>query len=67
MDKEVLRGIEGVEIFPVIALVIFVAFFCGLLFWVARTKRSEFDETAALPLDEPTGPAGGGVAGHRLS
>ena len=64
MDKEVLQGIEGIGIFPVISLVIFVAFFCGLLIWVARTKRSDFDETAALPLDEPAGPAGRGVAGH---
>jgi hypothetical protein len=64
MYTEILQSIDGIGLFPVISLVLFVAFFSGLLLWIVRTKRSEFDGVAALPLDEPGGTTDRGVAGH---
>lgn len=50
MYGDILRGIIGVEIFPVISLVIFVGFFTGVLVRVARMKRSQIDHLSRLPL-----------------
>lgn len=51
MYKEVLRSIEGVGIFPTISLVIFLAFFIGLLFHLYRKGKSHWDDAAHLPLE----------------
>lgn len=51
MYKEILRSIAGIEVFPVISLVIFVTFFTAVLVWVARMKPARVDLLAQLPLD----------------
>ncbi len=50
MYKEILRGIENVEIWPVISLIIFFSFFVGLLWWVFRTDRSYIGYMENIPL-----------------
>lgn len=58
MYTEILRGIEGVGIFPVISLVLFVAVFMVVLVWAVRADRTRLNRHAALPLaDAPTAPA----------
>lgn len=52
MYKEVLRSIHGVEVFPVISLLIFFAFFVGVVVWSIRLDRQRVSEMAHLPLDE---------------
>lgn len=52
MYKDVLRALSGIEILPVLAFVIFFAFFLGLLVYVARLKKGEVQEMAAIPLQE---------------
>ena len=54
MYKEILRGITGIEVFPVISLVLFVLVFGVVLIRVLRADRAELDRHASLPLDEPT-------------
>jgi hypothetical protein len=54
MYKEILRGIAGIEVFPLISLVLFVLIFGVVLIRVMRTDRAELDRHAALPLDEQT-------------
>jgi len=50
--KNYLETIAGVSIYPLISLVIFVAFFAGLLWYVFRMSRQEVDAMKAVPLDD---------------
>ena len=52
--KHNMETIIGIEIFPLISFIIFFVFFCVLFIWVARMRRSEVDELAAMPLDDGT-------------
>ena len=68
MYMEVLRSIEGIEIFPVVSLVLFVTFFGAMLIWTSRLTADTLREYAGMPLDEagrdvPVG-ADGGTRDH---
>jgi hypothetical protein len=75
MYTDVLRSIAGIEVFPVLSLVLFVTFFTAVLVWTVRMDRVRVDRLAALPLeddstakstgagDAPAGPEG--PAPHR--
>ena len=52
MKRSVLESIEGVEIYPIISLLIFVALFIGVIIYVMKMKKTEVDELASLPLQE---------------
>ena len=52
MYKEALGAIEGVEVFPIISMLIFVAFFTSLLVWFFRADKEELGRAARLPLDQ---------------
>ena len=52
MYKEILRSIENVEIYPIISLLLFVAFFVGMFIWVVRVPKSYVDHMKSLPMDE---------------
>jgi cytochrome c oxidase cbb3-type subunit IV len=52
MYKDVLSRMEGVDLFPLIALVIFFTFFVLLITWVIRLNRGYIDSMANMPLDE---------------
>jgi hypothetical protein len=56
MYGDILRRIAGIEVFPVVSLVIFVAVFAGVLIWAARADRRRLDALAALPLSDATTP-----------
>ncbi len=43
--------IAGIEIYPVISLVLFFAFFMAVLVYVKKMKQSSVDEMSRLPLD----------------
>lgn len=47
-----LTSIEGVEIYPIISLVIFFTFFVGLGIYVFRTDKSKRDEIKNIPLED---------------
>ena len=55
MYKEVLRTIAGIEIFPVLSLVIFMTVFVVMLVWVLRLDRDRLAAYASLPLDDAAG------------
>jgi hypothetical protein len=57
MYTEVLRAIDGIAVFPVISLVLFVAVFSTMLVLTARMDRRRLDRLAQLPLDDPNHPA----------
>jgi len=57
MYKDILRSIAGIEVFPILSLLVFVLFFAAVLVWTARLDRTRLEQLAALPLDGH-GPAG---------
>ena len=52
MYKEVLRTIVGIEVFPVLSLLIFVTVFAVMLVWVLRLDRRKLATYANLPLED---------------
>lgn len=54
MQKEILRSIENIEIYPIISLLIFVIFFVSMFWWVIRVDKGYIDKMKEMPLkDEP--------------
>jgi len=56
MYKEILLSITGIEIFPVISLILFVIVFTVVIISVARMDPARAHGLAAIPLDEGRGP-----------
>lgn len=52
MYKDVLRSIDDVSLFPVIAILIFFVFFAILLVYVYRLDRQAVSSMASLPLSD---------------
>lgn len=46
-----LEKISGVSIYPVISLVVFVAFFALVTFWIFSIDKTEIEHIEKLPLD----------------
>ena len=49
--KHHLTGIDGVSIYPIISLLIFVLFFVVMLTYVLRMKRKDVDELSQIPFE----------------
>ena len=47
-----LEQIMGVSIFPVISLVLFVAFFTGVLIWIYTIDKKDIEHLEQLPLKD---------------
>jgi cbb3-type cytochrome oxidase subunit 3 len=52
---DTLSKIEGIEIYPIISLLIFFTFFVGVGYLVYRTPKSVVDEMSRMPLDDNDG------------
>jgi cytochrome c oxidase cbb3-type subunit IV len=50
--KHNLETITGIDIFPVIALLIFFTFFIGLTLWVMTYNKKTISELSNIPLDD---------------
>lgn len=46
-----MESILGIEIYPIISLLIFFTFFVVLFFWVLTAKKEYINEVSQLPLD----------------
>lgn len=51
MIKEVLQSIEGVEIYPIISLLIFFLFFIGIGILLYKMDKSYINKMKQLPLN----------------
>ena len=51
MYKETLRAIEGIGLFPVVSLLLFVTVFTVAVVRVLRMDRGDLARLASLPLD----------------
>ena len=50
--KHNLETIAGVEIYPIISLLIFFTFFVGLFFWVFTYKKETIREMSEMPIKD---------------
>ena len=50
--KHNMETIAGVEIYPIISLLIFFFFFVGLGFWVFSYKKEKIQEMSEIPLKD---------------
>jgi len=50
MEEKVICGLDGVGIYGVISICIFVAFFTGMLVWAFTKKPNYLDKVGQLPL-----------------
>lgn len=49
-----LENIDGVEIYPIISLLIFFIFFTLLFWWVFTTKKAHIKAVSNIPLEDDT-------------
>ena len=47
-----LENIDGVQIYPIISLLIFFIFFVVLFWWVFTAKKEHIAEVSNIPLDD---------------
>ncbi|MFG4001895.1 CcoQ/FixQ family Cbb3-type cytochrome c oxidase assembly chaperone [Flavobacterium aquidurense] len=50
--KHNMETISGIEIYPILSLLIFFFFFVGLGFWVFSYNKEKIQEMSEIPLDE---------------
>ncbi|SCY18609.1 CcoQ/FixQ family Cbb3-type cytochrome c oxidase assembly chaperone [Flavobacterium anhuiense] len=50
--KHNMETISGIEIYPIISLLIFFFFFVGLGIWVFSYRKEKIQEMSNIPLDE---------------
>ncbi|MBW2962075.1 CcoQ/FixQ family Cbb3-type cytochrome c oxidase assembly chaperone [Mesonia aestuariivivens] len=46
-----METIAGIEIYPIISLLIFFLFFVALFWWVFTAKKDYINEVSSLPLE----------------
>ncbi len=51
--KQHMETISGIEIYPLISLLIFFSFFLMLFWWVFTASKEYIDKVKQLPLDQP--------------
>lgn len=52
MTKNVLQSIVGADVFAIFSLLLFVAVFVLMLFFVMRSSKQYINRMAALPLED---------------
>jgi len=50
--KHNIETISGIEIYPILSLLIFFFFFVGLGFWVFSYKKDKIQEMSEIPLND---------------
>jgi len=51
--KHHMESIDGIEIFPLISLTIFFLFFAGMLVYVFKRKKKDWEAISNIPLENP--------------
>ncbi len=52
MYKNVLQAIEGIGIFPIISMLIFLAVFLTAIVWAFKMDKAQLQQMAELPLEQ---------------
>lgn len=51
-----MTGIDGIEIFPILSLLIFSLFFAAVITYVIRMSKTRIEEISAIPLEDDNDP-----------
>jgi Ca2+/Na+ antiporter len=51
MYKEILQSIEGVSVYPIISLIVFVLFFAVILVWMLKVDKKYIKKMENLPFE----------------
>ena len=51
MEEKVISSLDGVGLYGVISICIFVGFFAGMLLWAFTRRKQHLDQMGSLPLD----------------
>jgi cytochrome c oxidase cbb3-type subunit IV len=51
MHKELLQSIDGVSIYPIISLIVFVIFFAVILIWMLKVDKKYIKKMENLPFE----------------
>ncbi len=52
MFKHYFEGIQNIEVYPIISLLIFFSFFVGLFFWISGLSKKHIQDMKNLPLED---------------
>ena len=52
MYKDILQSISGIELYAIVAMVIFILFFAGIAVWVINVDRKYIKRMSELPIEE---------------
>jgi len=52
MIKEYLQSIDGVTVYPIISLLVFVLFFIAIIIWLFKVDKNYIKEMENLPLEK---------------
>ncbi|MFO7525343.1 MAG: cbb3-type cytochrome c oxidase subunit 3 [Ignavibacteriaceae bacterium] len=52
MIRDVLQSLEGIELYPVISLIIFIVFFAVLIIWMIKVDKKYIKKMKNLPLEK---------------
>ncbi|WP_306352248.1 CcoQ/FixQ family Cbb3-type cytochrome c oxidase assembly chaperone [Flavobacterium sp. '19STA2R22 D10 B1'] len=50
--KHHMDSIAGIEIYPIISMLIYISFFAGLYLWVFTYKKERIKELSEMPLKD---------------
>ncbi|MCU0342305.1 MAG: cbb3-type cytochrome c oxidase subunit 3 [Ignavibacterium sp.] len=51
MYKDILQSIEGISVYPIISLIVFVLFFVVILVWMIKVDKKYINKMENLPFE----------------
>lgn len=52
MYKQILEGVKGIELYPILSMLIFIGFFVVLGIWVFKARKSYIKKMSRMPLED---------------
>lgn len=52
MIKDYLQNINGVEIYPIVSLIVFVIFFAAIIIWLVKVDKKYISRMENLPFEK---------------
>jgi len=52
MEQKVIESLDGVTVYPVISLVVFILFFVVILIWMIKADKNYIKTMSDLPLED---------------
>lgn len=51
MIRDVLQSVEGISLYPIISLIIFILFFAVMILWMIKVDKKYINKMKNLPFD----------------